>query len=193
MNNSVVNNPPATSPAGHPAPSSLPMDSLPLRDIHLPDPVSAWPPGMGWWLLPLLLAILAYGIYSFIKYRNRQQKIAYKKMARRQLAIITQQYKRDNQPIETLRALSTLLRRIALSYLPREEVASLTGEAWIKQLNQLGSQAVFTEEQIQLLTHAAYQKPDKINLSTQVSALLESCENWIRQLPRQGVKSGAAL
>lgn len=189
MNNSAVNNP-VTPPA---VPSSLPVDSLPLRDIHLPDPVSAWPPAIGWWLLPILLAILAYAVYVFIKYRKQQQKIAYKKMAQQQLATIKQQHQRDNQPIETLRAVSTLLRRIALSYLPREDIASLTGEAWIKQLNQLSSQTVFTEEQIQLLTHAAYQNPDNIRLSTQITQLLESCENWTRYLPKQRVKSGARL
>ena len=40
------------------------QDNLPeLRDIHLPDGVSAWPPAYGWWVM--LAAVIA--IFLIIK------------------------------------------------------------------------------------------------------------------------------
>ena len=35
--------------------------ALPLRDIHLPEPIGWWPPALGWWILALLV-ILTIGL-----------------------------------------------------------------------------------------------------------------------------------
>ena len=50
------------------------MNELPLRDIHLPDAVSWWPPAIGWWLLAIIIVALAYGIYKIIKIQKHKQK-----------------------------------------------------------------------------------------------------------------------
>ena len=43
-----------------------------LRDIHLPEPVEAWPPAPGWWLLGLcvLLAVTAGCIWAYRRYQR---------------------------------------------------------------------------------------------------------------------------
>ncbi len=156
------------------------MNELPLRDIHLPDAVSGWPPAIGWWLLPLIILLLALLIYKapeyIKKYKQRHKKIAYKKIALQELKTISEN---DLQAGDTLRHISGLLRRIALSYLPRENVAALTGNQWIEQLNKLSSQAVFSDEISELLINATYQA--KISFDRQ--ALISCCEQWINQLP----------
>lgn len=156
------------------------MNELPLRDIHLPSAVSAWPPAIGWWLLALfiLLAIAAGAI--FLRYRkNKTPKPAYKKIALKNISGLQKKYKNQGASIELLRSISALLRRIALSYLPRESIASLTGEQWIEQLNHLSKEPVFNKDIGELLINAPYQK--KANYDA--DELLKQCKQWIEKLP----------
>ena len=43
------------------------LQQLPLRDIHLPEAVSWWPPAYGWWLLVVLLGACAWGAWSLVR------------------------------------------------------------------------------------------------------------------------------
>lgn len=156
------------------------MNELPLRDIHLPAAVSAWPPAMGWWILALVLMLGSIAVLMFFKYqKNKKPKPAYKKIALK--AFSTLQKKHQGQPasIELLRDVSALLRRIALSYLPRESVAGLTGEQWIKQLNTLNQNVTFNEETAELLVNAAY----RAEANYAADELLKHCEQWVKSLP----------
>lgn len=153
---------------------------LPLRDIHLPDAVSAWPPAPGWWLLALLLVLLGLLAYAVVQFRKRRPSRPVNKIAEQQFAQLKAEYQQAT-PIELLRALSQLLRRIALSYLPRQSVASLTGNEWLETLNQLSGETIFNAEQAELLASATYRAD--ANFDTQ--ALLSSCEKWLQSLPPQ--------
>ena len=155
------------------------MNELPLRDIHLPDSVSWWPLAIGWWLLPLLAILISFSIYKFVKYKKQNRKVAYKKLALNEFKNIRLQYKNNENSIELIRAISALLRRIALSYLPRENIASLTGAQWIEQLNKLCSQNIFTNEIASQLENAPYMPQSNIDNKE----LLATCETWIQALP----------
>lgn len=169
---------PLISSAVHSLPSA-PTNGLQLRDIHLPEAVSWWPPAIGWWLTPLLLILLALAAITLRRYLHRRRQNACKKIARAELQHIKQQYADSANALHSLRELSILLRRVALSYLPREHSASLTGEAWIAQLNDLVKHNVFNEQQLELLTHGVYQPQLDIDLKP----LISLCEQWLQQLP----------
>ena len=94
------------------------MNELPLRDIHLPGEISWWPLAIGWWLLPLLIILFSFSIYKLIKYKQKNKKIAYRKIALSELNNLRSEYKEEKNSIELMRSVSSLLRRIALSYLP---------------------------------------------------------------------------
>ena len=158
---------------------ATPANGLQLRDIHLPEPVSWWPPAIGWWLAPLILILLALAIIALRNILRKRRHRAHKKVAHAELQRIKQQYADNGDTLHSLRELSILLRRVALSYLPRVHSASLTGEAWIAQLNQLAQHSVFNEQHLELLTRGVYQS----QLEADLKPLLSQCEQWLQQLP----------
>lgn len=151
-------------------------NSLPLRDIHLPDGVSFWPPAPGWWLLLALVIALAILLPKLIRYL-KQPKL--NKLALSDFSRIQQQFQQHQNAQQLAQALSSLLRRIALSYLPREQVASLTGEAWQQQLLSINPQHPLANDFLNTLNSAAYGP----NAELDAQQLLQPCEQWLKSLP----------
>ena len=164
------------------------LQELPLRDIHLPEAVSWWPPAIGWWILPILIFLIIFLAYHLVKYKSRQQRFAYRKFALKELQNIKQQFADSDNDIQCIRAVSKLLRQVALSYLPREEVAGLTGNQWITQLNRLSGSCTALEAHRALITTATY----KPQVDFDQRKLLKDCEQWIQSLPATPDKQIAA-
>lgn len=149
---------------------------LPLRDIHLPEPISGWPPAPGWWLLlfgvPMVLALLAW-LWRWLRRKTP------KKLALRELEAIAAS---DAETREKIRRLAILLRRTALSVYPREEVASLVGADWLAFLDQPMQGKGFSEGAGRLLLDAPYRRevPDDL------APLFALCREWIKRLPKRG-------
>ena len=146
-----------------------------LRDIHLPTPVSWWPPAPGWWAvlaLLLLFGVLAYVVYSRRR-RNRWRRSALSEL----------EGLRDAAPERMLRGLSVLLRRVAISRFPRHDVAALTGEAWLAFLDRaLGDGTAFQSGVGRVLISGPYAGDAQVD----GASLLALCERWIKQLPARG-------
>jgi len=107
---------------------------LPLRDLHLPEPVSWWPPAPGWWLLALLTLMLLALLGWWLRRRRLRGRIPHS--ARRALRELANRYRKDEDGVRLAADLSVLLRRIAITLYPRQEVARLTGEAWLEFLDR---------------------------------------------------------
>ena len=135
-----------------------PGDQLPLRDIHLPEPVSWWPPAPGWWLLLILLVGAVLLVRWWLK---RQPALKPHKLALQELRAIESAYAEHGDPQRLIQALSILLRRTVISCLPRQQAASLTGHAWLDQLNRLVDEPLFDDSLGRQLLEAPYSnKPD---------------------------------
>lgn len=101
------------------------METLPLRDIHLPDPIGWWPLAPGWWGLLALLIVLVAGLVYVMRRRRRVTPV---QLA---LAELMRLEADSNMPVrEKLQAVSILMKRVAISLYPREEVARLSGKEW---------------------------------------------------------------
>jgi len=152
---------------------------LPLRDIHLPDPISWWPLAPGWWLLLGLIIIGAVSVWWWRRHKAAAQVRVAALAEWQQLMADFQQQQDVNRLVC---GLSILLRRVCLSYYPRETVAGLSGEAWLQYLDQthpLPQQNPFSEGDGRLLLDAPYRQ----QIDVDVLALHALCGEWLRALP----------
>ncbi|MCG8379484.1 MAG: DUF4381 domain-containing protein [Proteobacteria bacterium] len=151
-------------------------ESLPLRDIHLPDAVSWWPPAPGWWLLLLVvLALIIVAIYMYQRRRNRLDSAVH--LAQCELQAIRDRFTEQRDQRQLLRDLSALLRRSAVSLHERQDVASLTGEAWLEFLDTHMADKPFTRGPGRALESGPYQPETRV----EPDALLQICDDWLQQ------------
>jgi len=146
-----------------------------LRDIHLPAPVSWWPPAPGWWLLAaILLGLIIIGYWLIRRHRINR----WRRQALAQLAQL-----KAGEDATVAAQLSVLLRRVAISRYPQAKVAALTGEAWLTFLDDtLDSGTPFQTGPGRALVTGPYTAEAEID----APALLSLAERWIKR-----VKGGA--
>ncbi|MBC8210797.1 MAG: DUF4381 domain-containing protein [Gammaproteobacteria bacterium] len=161
-----------------------PADTLELRDIHLPDAVSWWPPAPGWWaLLVLLIIILLLGWWLIRKLTRPNLK----KRVLSEIDSLIAGYRQDLNKQQLIQQLSVILRRIGISYLPRKQSAGTLGAEWLAQLNQLAAKDPLSQENLELITQAPYQKQPQLS-DQQIEDLLQQLQRWVKGLAR-GVKN----
>lgn len=159
-------------------------NDLPIRDIHLPDAVLWWPLAPGWWIIAgtvLFLVILFFAIRKY--YRSK----ALLRDANAELEQIKNQYISSNNQTELIQALSVLLRRCCISFYPRHETASLTGDAWLKYLDATSpsvssSTSTFYMGIGEILASAPYMSESSI-IKIDSDALIVLCETWLIAQP----------
>lgn len=148
---------------------------LNLRDIHLPEAVSWWPPALGWWFLGFLL--LLFSVYQAGRFWHALPRRRAVHEARVEFERIRLRYRAERDGVRLLAELSVLLRRVAVTIGPRTQVAGLTGRAWLEELDRgLGGNG-FRQGPGRLLADAPYQPQVPVR---NVEMLLELCEQWLR-------------
>lgn len=160
------------------------VSNIPIRDIHLPDPVSWWPPALGWWLLLVLtICIVALVLWQI----RRRRLFRLRKAALAELDGIYQTYQKQYDAKRFARDLSALLRRACISYFPNTDTAGLAGNAWLEFLDSLLSSKHnksgqrFADGAGQVLVSAPYQANLK-NSDIDVDELYELSREWIFSL-----------
>ena len=150
---------------------------LPLRDIHLPEPVGWWPPAPGWWVLAgLMLAAAAAWAWLVWRRRTRVRRAALAELKR-----IEKAYAADGDVVRLAKELSTLMRRAAITADHRGRVAGLTGENWLAWLDRGLSGRPFSDGPGRCLADAPY-RPDTEARVVDAMALLGLCRARLRNL-----------
>ena len=146
---------------------------LPLRDIHLPEAITWWPPAIGWWLL--LFVILAALVGGWMLYKKLTRRTAIKTGLEMLLSI---KHSEENDQLALLKQLSSCIRRVAMSTDSRAEVASLTGEKWLNYLDLSVEGTPFSSGVGKCLADAHYRQTPPDGLDS--AALINLCESWIK-------------
>lgn len=107
-----------------------PQDPLAqLRDIHLPNAISLWPPAPGWWIVALI-AIIIIALISIV-IRQRAAANYYRKLALIELKTLD---KSDHSSY--LQQLNQLLKQTAIASGCNHDVGSISGNKWLIFLDQ---------------------------------------------------------
>ena len=148
-----------------------------LRDIHAPPAVAWWPPAPGWWALLGVVLLTAVLLVVFYRRRHRRPIRGLRNDALAELARIQNEFQRDGDVTRLTAQLSILLRRTAVARNDRTDVAGLSGEAWLRYLDETSQGQAFSLGPGQALVTAPYQAHVDVN----PHALVEAVSVWIRQ------------
>lgn len=144
-----------------------------LRDIHLPNTVDIWPIAPGWWLLALVICITVWCSYwSVRRYRRRR---AYRRSA---LLTLKHLLVSCDDDLAYLQSVNRLLKQIAVTINPREDVSRLSGEQWLSYLDQNRKDKPFTEGVGQILANGPYQPATEALDRQQLQSLVM---RWIKE------------
>jgi Ca-activated chloride channel family protein len=145
-----------------------------LIDMPLPQEVSLWPETWASRIAVVVLLVTAVvAIWRFISYRRVNR---YRREALAELTRITSAP--DTAPGELAAQLSLLVRRTALAAFPREQIAPLSGAAWLAFLYRSSGGTEFSRGPGRWLASAPYAKTGTND--SQRPELIELTRRWIR-------------
>ena len=149
---------------------------LPLRDIHLPESISWWPPAFGWWLVfgAVILFVAAACLLVV-----RRLKPTLKKDALKALDRIEKTFHENEDAAGCLREISKLMRRAMLSQQGPLKIAGVTGEAWLELLDQSLGKPAFSQGVGRILLSGPYLPQVR---QEDVSELIQLCRQWVKTL-----------
>lgn len=152
-----------------------------LADIHLPEPVSFWPPAPGWWILAILLIVA-----GILTWRWYQRSFARREVCRQALLELDRcltDYAEhsdagDEAKLRYVNAVNSVLRRVALVHFPDSGVASLGGREWVDFIQENGDSSGLDDELAGALSFGRFQTRCNVD----VDALDNLGRTWIKSL-----------
>lgn len=149
-----------------------------MHDIVLPEAVSWMPQTAGWWILAAL--VLAIGLRVALVARRRHRENRYRRLALAELDRIEAALGTPGERAVALGALPALVKRTALAVWPRETVASLSGAAWLRFLDESYGGSDFTKGPGRSLPALAYARDESMS-SEETRKLTVLVRDWIRR------------
>ncbi len=143
-----------------------------LHDIVTPHPAPWWPAAPGWYVALGVGGLLL--LWAGIKVVFAWQRNRYRRAALAELEAI-----RADHGADDLARLSELLKRAALATYPREEVAELSGEAWLEFLDRNGGTIAFASGPGRPIADGPYARPTPLDDSAS-EALFAACRFWLQ-------------
>lgn len=148
---------PPSTPQGQPLVANTQEALLAeMRDLHEPEPVGAWPPAPGWWLVTLIL--LGLLVFLYVKAVRHNRKRAYRREALHQLMLAREGYRTSGDGSRYAQDILEIIKRTALTAYPSDSqrIAGLHGNAWLNFLDSTCPICKFDSEEGRGLVAAAY-------------------------------------
>ena len=153
-----------------------------LADIHLPGEISYWPPAPGWWILAILFFAGAfYLIQRLIQQRNLRKVYQH---ALAELETCYQDFACDNHEdknnlrLHYVNKFNAVIRRVALVHFPQNNIASLSGDAWVDFIRRKGDSSRLDAEIAAAISFGRFQKKCDVD----VDAMNSLGRAWITSL-----------
>lgn len=146
-----------------------------LRDIHLPPEPGVWPPAPGWWLLGVVV-LTGFCWLGWRGLQALQRYLLYRRVAK-QLKIICARFEESGSEQQLTAEISRLLRRAALREQPRQNVAGLTGSAWLDFLDSGSDTDEFSNGPGRCLVTVPYGAAEK---TVDSEGLVDLVRRWLR-------------
>lgn len=143
-----------------------------LKDIHTPEVISNMPIAPGYWLLLILILITVTTLVFKLK-NERRHKAPKREVL---LAVASLDTSDDKLAADIPVQINTLIKRAAMSYLPREQVAGLQGESWHQWMAQ---QVSTSNPRLKALLDRRYQK--EALTAKEADELKVLATDWLKQ------------
>ncbi|PMM05495.1 hypothetical protein BCT63_10325 [Vibrio kanaloae] len=154
---------------------------LDLSPVIAPDAPTWWPLAWGWWAV-IITAISLIALVFFILKRRKNNQQA------KQEALSYFSNSQSQDGLSPSKA-QDIVRQAALSYFPREKIAGLSGDDWLKFLDAQLAKPLFVAKQSQW-QQALYQDVALMNDEQKKAQqqLVNDCETWLRKAlpPKRG-------
>ena len=142
-------------------------------NAQLPEPISWWPPAPGWWLL-LAAALLAAPAWRWLRERTGEHRRKWQ-AARRELVEVRRKYHAEGDARQLVRDLSVWLRRAAMALYGRRVAASLSGDEWLRFLDEPLKVRAFARGAGAVLAVMPYRDRGIVD----ADVMLALCEQWL--------------
>ncbi|CDU14779.1 DUF4381 domain-containing protein [Vibrio coralliirubri] len=154
---------------------------LDLSPVIAPDAPTWWPLAWGWWAVIITAISLIALVFFIVKRRKNNQQA-------KQEALSYFSNSQSQDGLSPSKA-QDMVRQAALSYFPREKIAGLSGDDWLKFLDAQLAKPLFVAKQSQwqqaLYQDVALMNDDQKKAQQQ---LVNDCETWLRKAlpPKRG-------
>ena len=147
-----------------------------LRDVQIPPRLDRWELAPGWWFLSFLLTFFVFFLFWLFAKMHRNNK--YRREALIELEAIDLKRKKTGDDLVFLQETQTLLKRVALTAFPREQVAKLTDLEWINFLGRSSKTSRFEDPVAEVLIDDVYREKLEQPLNHQAIKIL--LRFWIK-------------
>lgn len=148
-------------------------DQIDLGPLYEPTPIVFHFETPGWTILFLILATLSIVIVAKILWKYYRN--AYRRQALKIIKIIESRFHKEHEAA-CVNEMMVVLKHVCFTTYAREEVAALSGNAWLEFLESKSKDAVFLKYG-KVLSQALYE--DKVEHPEEVKQLFMSSKKWI--------------